>query len=174
MTPDANRRGMRGYTGSRSSVRRERRLARILIAAVTTSVVAVGAVLPVDKRVLEGISEQYRGKIFLLEVDLHAPAPGSLYAPMYDKNGWHFRDPSTPIVLERGRRVEITGAFNYSERGFFLEFAEESDGFFERPIERRARIRIRFMVESLPDAPDEQASQADDLVARLIQPVSVP
>jgi hypothetical protein len=87
---------------------------------------------------------------------------------MFDEAGWHFINQQSSIVLRSGSRVEITGFFNYSERGFFIELAEASLGFFHEPLNRRRRTRIRIMVKALPDDPELQYGQGLHLMAGIL------
>lgn len=140
----------------------------ILIAAVALAAVAPAAA--VNPTVIETLAAAYESQLFLLKVGLHEPVRTNegLHAPMLDEKGWHYRDPSRPVVLRAGTRVEVTGLFNYAERGMFLELAEESGGFVRRQVRDRSRIRVRLMVEAAGDDPDAQRKEAAALLERLL------
>ncbi|MFQ5701558.1 MAG: hypothetical protein ACE5HU_06925 [Acidobacteriota bacterium] len=122
----------------------------------------------VPSSLLQRIVVDYRSKVFTLKMDLREPYHPVVHVPMFDAEGMHFYNPAGKIVLAKGTRVEITGVFNYSERGFFLELARESTGFLQEDLNRRARMRIRFMVQATKDEPEEQAVQANELIAKIL------
>jgi len=130
-----------------------------LIAAAVI-LAGAGAVVPaLQTTALERIAEGYVGRQFVLRVSLHEPADGATHVPMLNDKGWYFVNSRGGIVLRVGSKVEVTGVFNYSERGFFIELAEASLGFFHEPLNRRRRIRVRVMVEGAIEDPELQYAQ---------------
>ena len=117
---------------------------------------------------LERIVAEYTGRQFPLKAHLRQPAQGAIHAPMFDDKGWHFVNHQGSLVLRSGSRVEITGIFNYSERGFFVELAEASLGFFHEPLNRRRRMRIRIMVDAAVDDAELQYAQGLHLMAGIL------
>ena len=129
-----------------------------------------------ERTVLEDLASSYETRIFELRVNLHEPnARGrSMQAPTLNADGWYHHNPSGPVSLRAGSRVEVTGVFNYSERGFFLELAAERTDGGLGPDNGRPRIRVRFMVESLPAEIEEQTEQALELLEKVLRAPAIP
>ncbi len=119
------------------------------------------------REALDRIVEACEGRAFRLGVDLHEPEPGGNPAPSLDEKGWHYNDPNRPIVLRAGEEVEVTGVFNYGDRGIFLEVTRKDRA---RGEESAPRIRVRFTAEAPPDTPDLQATQIRALIGRVLRP----
>ena len=77
-------------------------------------------------------------------------------------------------LREQARKRVPRAIFDYADRGFFIELAQELRGMFGEPITRRARIRIRFMVGAPIDDPGAQAQEAISLIARVLSLPSNP
>ena len=125
---------------------------------------------------LAEISSAFNGKSFLLRVDLHEPDPAAdnMEAPTLEKRGWHHHNPSRPVALKSGTRVQVTGVFNYSDRGLFLELARQDGEDAGAGITARPRCRFRIMVETPPADPAGQARDAADLLGKVLQEVASP
>ena len=153
------------------ALRRARPLAARAALLIVALLVVPAHATAVHDSVLQGIAAGHVGRIFTLKVNMREPESGANNAPMLDKDGWHFWNPSGRIILSEGERIEVTGAFNYSTRGFFLELARENAGFGDAPpIQSRPRIRIRIMVEADQDKPDIQAVQCEALLGAILRP----
>jgi len=167
------------YTGSHRTLcsegdLRRSRMARWVMAALA---LASGAsVVAVDKSALEQISGTWERKIFMLKVDLHEPDPSgdTMQAATLERRGWHHHNPTGPIALRAGTRVEVTGIFNYSERGLFLEIAREDPEAGQEGIAARPRCRIRIMVETPPADPAGQAREAGELIGKVLGETASP
>ncbi len=160
---------MRGYTGSHDTgvpVNARAGASRILFIAVMLSL-PIRPAVAVSDAALKGIVAEYEGRVFTLKMNMREPPKGSDHVPMLDRNGWHYWDPAGRIVLGAGERVEVTGIFNYSTRGFFLELARATEGAIPAPVSQRPRIRVRCMVEAESNA-GAQAAQAEDLIRRIL------
>ncbi len=153
------------------ALRRMRPLATRAAIVLVALLGATADVPAVHDTVLQGVAAGNVGRIFALKMNMREPESGANNAPMFDKDGWHFWNPSGRIVLSEGERVEVTGAFNYATRGFFLELAREHTGFGSEPIQSRPRIRIRIMVEAEPDKPEDQAAQGAALLGGILTPL---
>ena len=151
------------------------RMCRMLLLAGVCASLVVPA-LALNPETLQDVATNYRDKVFMLKVSMREPVVVGdfIQAPMLDAKGWHFVNQSKEILLLSGSRVEVTGVFNYSERGFFVELATESTGFFHRPVSERPRLRIRLMVETPPDNPNAQATEAAKLLEKLLAPTNAP
>lgn len=148
-----------------------------VIAAI--AVIAIGfheRVWSLDSSSLEQIASAYASKVCLLKVDLHEPDTSGegMLLPTLEKKGWHNHNPSGPIVLSAGTRVEVTGVFNYSDRGLFLELARESSAQDLQSIASRPRCRIRIMVEALPADPAGQVQEAAALIGKVLEAAANP
>lgn len=121
----------------------------------------------VSRQALEQIAARYENHAVVVNGDLRAPAPGAegMQAPMLDAKGWHFM--SGPVVLRLGTRAEITGVFNYAERGFVLEIASAAEHASE-PLLDRPRVRVRVMTDIPASDPSGQAAQAASLIERIV------
>lgn len=155
---------MSSYTGSHRKV--------CMWTAVLISLLAGGGVptlRALHTTSLERIATEYMGRQFPLKTNLRQLSPGAINAPMYDDKGWHFVNHQGDLVLRSGARAEITGIFNYSERGFFVELAEPSQGFFHEPLNRRRRMRVRIMVEAPIEDAELQYAQGLHLLAGILE-----
>ena len=125
--------------------------------------------VPLHRNALDEVAAVLEAKVFRLKSDLHTPdlTGESMQVPTFEGRGWHHHNPSGAVVLKAGSRVEVTGVFNYAERGFFLELAGEEAGSGD-DIAVRPRARIRFMVESPGANPEAQRTEALSLVARVL------
>lgn len=119
------------------------------------------------------INAACESKFFTLKVALHEPDTSSdtMQASTLEKNGWHHHNPNGPVAIDAGSRVEVTGVFNYSERGFFLEVAREASGMTEGDIASRPRSRIRFVVEAGGADQNAQTREAFDLIGKVLSGV---
>jgi len=153
----------------RASLRIFRFTARL--ALVASGLAAHTGALAVQETVLQGIAAGHAGRIFTLKMNMREPESAATSAPMLDKDGWHFWNPSGRIILSEGERVEVTGVFNYSTRGFFLELAREDTALGGEAIQSRPRIRIRIMVEAESDKHENQAVQSAALLDGILKPV---
>jgi len=168
---------MGGYTGStpaREPVNGCGRIVRILFIGTVLWFCGPGGALAVHESVIRGIAAELEGRLVTLKMNMREPAGAATHVPMFDEDGWHFWDPSGRIVLPAGERVEVTGVFNYSTRGFFLELARQAPGLAPVPIERRERIRFRLMVEALGESPGRQLEEAMELIGRIVDLSSRP
>jgi len=129
-----------------------------------------------EKAAVAQIAAALEGKSFLLKVDLHEPDPAAdnMQAPTLERRGWHHHNPGGPVALKAGTQIQVTGVFNYSERGLFLELARQSGDDANAGIAARPRARIRIMVEALPADPAGQAREAADLIGKVLQDVASP
>lgn len=162
----------RGYTGSvcHASLCILRCTAHVALLVAGLLAAHTGA-LAVHETVLQGIAAGHAGRIFVLKTNMREPESAATSVPMLDTDGWHFWNPSGRIVLSEGERVEVTGVFNYSTRGFFLELAREDMALGGEAIQSRPRIRIRIMVEAESDKPEDQAVQSAALLGGILRPV---
>lgn len=137
---------------------------------------SIGPGAALEKGVLEGLAAVYLGQVFELRANLHAPDPRghSMQAPTLTSEGWYHHNLQGPVLLRAGSRVEVTGAFNYSERGFFLELAAERPEGARMSEADRPRLRVRFMVESPPAEIDEQREQAIELLDKVLGTTGAP
>ncbi|HKY31716.1 MAG TPA: hypothetical protein VJV23_04205 [Candidatus Polarisedimenticolia bacterium] len=119
-------------------------------------------------RALSEVVAAYGSQPFILRADLRGPAQGGdgMLVPMLDRKGWHFTGGSP--VLAAGAAVEVTGLFNYSERGFVVEIARQAEGFGAEPVGRRERVRVRLTVESPSADPAAQVREAAALLRSLL------
>jgi len=125
---------------------------------------------------LDVIAKEYESRVFTLLVDLHEPASraDSMQAPTLERKGWHHHNPSGPIALRAGSRVEVTGVFNYAERGLFLELAREGAGPGRQAIAERTRLRIRIMVETPGTDPEGQTAEAMEMIRKVVADPGAP
>jgi hypothetical protein len=147
------------------------RRASAVICAVALTVSA--STLPsraLDRGALQRIATQYTSGLYTLMVGLHEPdmRAESMQTPTLELAGWHHHNPAGVTVLAPGSRVEVTGVFNYGERGLFLELSKDladaaSDTGADRP-----RIRIRLMVAADAADPAGQQAQALALIQRVL------
>jgi hypothetical protein len=126
-----------------------------------------GAPHALHRRAIEQIAARYVNQTVLLRTDLRggSPGPQGMQAPMLDAKGWHFS--SGAAVLASGSHAEVTGVFNYADRGLFLEItrAAESDS---EPLVDRPRVRVRLMTDAPSTDPGAQAAQAASLIEQLL------
>ena len=129
-----------------------------------------------EKSALDQIAGAWGGKLFTLRVDLHEPDPSgdNMQAPTLERKGWHHHNPTGPVALKAGTRVEVTGVFNYAERGLFLELAREDPEAGMEGIASRPRCRIRIMVETPPADADGQAREAAELIGKVLEGYASP
>ncbi len=140
------------------------------------------SLLPLDRAMalhpsaLDEIAKEHESKVFTLLVDLHEPASraDSMQAPTLERKGWHHHNPSGPIALRAGSRVEVTGVFNYAERGLFLELAREGAGPGRQAIAERTRLRIRIMVETPGTDPEGQTAEAMEMIRKVVADPGAP
>ena len=145
-------------------------------AAMMPASLLVALILSTDRPValhrsaIESVATVLEAKVFRLKVDLHAPdlAGETMQMPTLEGRGWHHNNPGGAIILKSGTRVEVTGVFNYAERGLFLELAKEDTGISRLSITARPRTRIRIMVETSGNNPDGQQSEALSLAAKVL------
>jgi hypothetical protein len=147
------------------------RAALLGLALLGAAAAAVTEAVAVHDTVLQGIAAGHAGRIFILKMNMREPESGANNAPMFDKDGWHFWNPSGRIVLAEGERVEVTGVYNYSTRGFFLELTREDTALGGEPVQSRPRIRFRIMVEAEMDKPEDQATQTTALIGEILRPI---
>ena len=119
---------------------------------------------------LEAIARMLEAKVFLLKTDIHVPdlSGETMMVPTLEGRGWHHHNPAGAVTLQAGTRVEVTGVFNYAERGFFLELAREDTNVPRQPITARPRARIRIMVETPGTDPEAQRAEAATLIAKVL------
>jgi len=134
------------------------------------------AALAMEKNALAEIATAFQGKSFLLKVDLHEPDPAAdnMQAPTLERRGWHHHNPGGPVALKAGTLVQVTGVFNYSERGMFLEVARQSAEDGNAGITARPRARIRIMVEAALADPSGQSREAAELLGKVLENVASP
>jgi len=140
------------------------------------------SLLPADRAMalhpsaLDEIARAYESKVFTLIVDIHEPASraDSMQAPTLERKGWHHHNPSGPIALHAGSQVEVTGVFNYAERGLFLEIAREGAGQGRSAPTERARMRIRIMVETPGTDAEGQTAEAIGMIRKVVADAGAP
>ena len=120
---------------------------------------------------LDAIASLLEAKVFQLKTDIHVPdlQGDSMQVPTLESRGWHHHNPSGAIALKAGTRVEVTGVFNYAERGLILELSREDPGGSKQPITARPRSRIRIMLETPGTDPDGQRAEAASLIAKVLE-----
>ncbi|MGH9868219.1 MAG: hypothetical protein ACREAA_08660 [Candidatus Polarisedimenticolia bacterium] len=130
---------------------------------------STSATLALHRRALEQIAASYTGRAVVLRVNLHAPIPNGeeMSAPMLNAKGWH--NASGLSVLSAGSTAEVTGVFNYAERGFFLEIAADPQRGAAAIIER-PRVRVRLMIEAPANDPAAQSAEAIRLIGTILTP----
>jgi len=155
--------------------RRYRIHAAILIAALLM-ILSIPEAAALERTALDQVAQRIEHNLFSLKVNLREPVirGGVMQAPTLTPKGWIHVDNAASVVLAAGTTVEVTGVFDYADRGFFIELAQEPRGMFGEPITRRARIRIRFMVGAPIDDPGAQAQEAIALIARVLSLPSNP
>jgi hypothetical protein len=136
-----------------------------LAAALAAALLAAPPTLGAAREAVDQIAAAYEGRQALLRVDLHQPPLGGAQAPYLDERGWHHNDPARPVALRAGEPVEVTGVFNYGDRGVFLEISRKERWKGGAP---RVRVRVRFMASAGPEKPDLQAAQIRALVGRVL------
>jgi len=142
-----------------------RRHRRAVILALVVQALFVFPAAPAARETLDAIVEAYEGRVFQLRVDLHQPEPGGTQAPYLDEKGWHHNDPKRPLALRAGDAIEVTGVFNYGDRGVFLEISRKEKWKGGAP---RPRIRVRFMASAPIEKPEIQTAQIRALIARVL------
>jgi hypothetical protein len=125
----------------------------------------------VVRDLLDRFVSEYQGGAFRLVADLHSPEPGGQPAPFVDIKGWHHNDPNRPVVLRAGEEVEVTGVFNYGDKGVFLEIARRGMPAGE---ENPPHVRVRFVAEAPPEKPDVQVTEIEALVLKVLRPSAAP
>ncbi len=138
----------------------------IALSIVTASHVQVQAL---HRDALAPIVTQFTSGLYTLQVDLHEPdlKGDSMQAPTLEMAGWHHHNPAGAVAIAKGSRVEVTGVFNYAERGLFMELSKDSAEGGE-PAEDRPRIRIRIMVEAEAGEPEKQRAEALALIHKVL------
>ena len=126
--------------------------------------------MALHRQAIEQIAASYTGRAVVLKRDLPAPIWNGeeMNAPMLNAKGWHHMSGSS--VLSAGSTAEVTGVFNYAERGFFLEIAAEPHR-GAAAITERPRVRVRLMIESPATDPAAQAAEAARLIGTLLTPI---
>ncbi|HET9480943.1 MAG TPA: hypothetical protein VFP98_04235 [Candidatus Polarisedimenticolia bacterium] len=160
------------YTGSHTArCRIHRPIALLLVLAL-----AAIPVLALHTTALDRVHSDTKGRHFMLKIALREPIQfgETMQAPMLDRRGWHHQNSSGAIVLQAGSSVEVSGVFNYAERGFFLELAQAGGEASDQPVAQRARLRVRVMVEAGVDEPDRQAAQALELIGKVLESQGLP
>lgn len=116
---------------------------------------------------IEQVATTIESRSYTLRIDLHEPETkgASMQAPTLERRGWHHHNPAGPVVLRAGERVEVTGVFNYAERGLFVELSGDGGGSDDSG---RPRLRVRVMVETPGDNPSGQAAEALELIGRVL------
>lgn len=155
------------------AVHGSRRTARPAIALVIPVMLIMMAGPPaaaLDERVLQRLAGTYMSGVFALRVDVHEPNTrvDSMQSPTVESSGWRNHNPGGPVLFHSGSLVEVTGLFNYSDRGFFLEVAEVTEAGV--PATDRKRVRIRFMIEPGITALDEQEKKSVELIEMVLGP----
>ena len=163
-----------------SVVRRDpqspRSLTLVMLLTVVLSFLSLDRAMALHPSALEEIAKEHESRVFTLLVDLHEPAwkADSMQTPTLERRGWHHHNPTGPIALRAGSRVEVTGIFNYAERGLFLELAREAAGMGKQAITERARLRIRIMVETPGTDPQAQQAEAIEMIHKVIAEAGAP
>lgn len=137
---------------------------------VALAVASCGEALALNDRALETIALRCDGKLFTLRANLREPSRQreAMQTPMLDRKGWHFSDESGEVWLREGERVEVTGLFNYSEKGFFVELSQQEAGSSREARRQRRRMRFRVMTEAPLEDPDAQAAEGLALLRRVL------
>lgn len=125
---------------------------------------------PLHREALDVIATDLESKVFTLKSDIHVPdlAGESMQVPTLEGRGWHHHNPGGAIALRAGTRVEVTGVFNYAERGFVLELAGLDTGVTRQPSAARPRARIRIMVGAPGTDPQPQRAEAVALIGKVL------
>ena len=146
------------------------RCTKVLLATVGIVILFPDLPAPVHPEALGAIATVLEAKVFRLKTDLHVPdlAGESMLVPTLEGRGWNHHNPNGAVALRTATRVEVTGIFNYSERGFILELAQEDTGVPRQPITARPRARIRIMVETPGTDPRAQRAEAFTLIAKVL------
>ncbi len=129
---------------------------------------SIPTVFALQRSAIEQITSLYSGRLVVLRSELRAPSSGGegMQTPMFDAKGWHFAAGST--VLRSGEEAEVTGVFNYAERGFFLELAAPAERGGPDALIDRQRARFRIMTDTPATDPSAQAAEALRLLDRLM------
>lgn len=130
-----------------------------------------GRASAIESEALRRLAPAFQSKAFTLRVDLHEPDPksASIHAPTLGPEGWLHVNQEGPVLFHAGSLVEVTGIFNYAERGFFLEIAEVTRN-GDSPASRK-RLRIRFMIHPGVTGLEEQRAMAVELIEKVLMPV---
>src|SRR5262245_13970349 len=134
---------------------------RLLSISAGIALAISGAWVPasaLDPKLLRPIATQFTSGLYVLQVDLHEPdmRAESMQTPTLELAGWHHHNPAGATLLSAGTRVEVTGVFNYGDRGLFLELSKDlAEGSFDAPGDR-PRVRVRIMVQAESSDPDKQ------------------
>jgi len=126
--------------------------------------------MALHRQAVEQIATSFSGRAIVLKVDLPGPAWGGegMSAPMLNAKGWHVAGPA---VLTSGSTAEVTGVFNYAERGLFLEIAADPQRGAATIVDR-PRVRVRLMIEAPGTDPAAQAAEAVRLIEKLLAPMA--
>jgi hypothetical protein len=144
-----------------------RRRALCTLAVILFSMIPSSAPRALHRRALEQVAARYENRPVVVKSDLRASTTGSegMLMPMFDGKGWHHTTGA--VVLAPGTHAEITGVYNYSERGLVLEIARAGETSSE-PLLDRPRVRVRVMTDVPSTDPDGQAAQATALIDRIL------
>jgi len=139
----------------------------LIIGLLTLGAADVATAL--HRTALDQVAGATESRAFTLKVDLREPGTRgeSAQAPALERGGWHHHNPQGPILIGAGSRVEVTGVYNYSERGFFLEVAADPDFSGETPLTSRKRMRFRVMVDTPATNPSGQAAEAFEFLGKV-------
>ncbi|HEY3174882.1 MAG TPA: hypothetical protein VGK94_03885 [Candidatus Polarisedimenticolia bacterium] len=144
---------------------------RVASAVAVALLSSTGRPMSLNAEALARVVARLETKVVALKIDLHEPDPGadSMQAPTLERKGWHHDNPTGPVALRAGSRVEVTGVFNYSERGVFLELSQVETTEPQPSTASRPRIRIRLMVETPDTDPEGQRAEAIDLIGKVLE-----
>lgn len=144
--------------------------ARVAASVAVALMMSADRPASLDAEALARVAARIESKVVALKVDLHQPdlRAESMQAPTLERKGWHHDNPSGPVALSAGSRVEVTAVFNYSERGLFLELARDEGSPARSSPAARPRIRVRVMVETPNTDPEGQRAEALELIGRVI------
>src|SRR4030095_7063737 len=140
----------------------QRRMIRIVLVIVAVIILVPNRPSALHREALDELATSLEAKVFRLKIDIHVPdlAGESMQVPTLEGRGWHHNNPAGAVALKAGTNVEVTGVYNYAERGFLLELATEDTSIPKKPITARPRSRIRIMVQAPGTVPDAQRAEA--------------
>src|SRR2546428_6392858 len=137
------------------------------IAAVLSFSLATALASP--REVFDAILAAYGSHSFRLTTDLRIPESGGQPAPSLDLKGWRHNDPNQPVLLQAGEEADVTGGFNYGDKGVFLEISGKDPG---KGGAERPHLRVRFNAEAPPEKPDVQITELTALIAKVLKPLA--